>query len=82
MRVLAVPRTRPPVGEEGEEVGDADGAVTVEVTQGADFTPRTEQRQQVGSADVAVAVGTDSHHDTTTLEVFSVLARLRESEQE
>ncbi len=73
MRVLAVPRTRPPVGEEGEEVGDADGAVTVEVTQGADFTPRTEQRQQVG---------TDSHHDTTTLEVFSVLARLRESEQE
>ena len=29
-----------------------------------------------------VAAGTDSHQDTTTLEDFSVLARLRESEEQ
>ncbi len=38
-------RTRPPVGEEGEEVGRADGAITVEIRR-ATFAraPSCEQR--------------------------------------
>ena len=35
-------RTRPPVGEQGEEVGDADGAVTIEVRRSATPNSRGE----------------------------------------
>ena len=50
-------RTRPPVGEQGEEVGRADGAVAVEVGGAAFARPPTcEQCQQVGCADGAVVV--------------------------
>ena len=50
-------RTRPPVGEEGEEVGCANGAVAVEVG-GATFAraPTCQQRKQIGRADAAVGV--------------------------
>ncbi len=54
---VAVLRTRPPVGEQGEEVGHADGAVAVEVAGAAVARPPTcQQRQQIGHADRAVAV--------------------------
>ena len=50
-------RTRPPVGEEGEEVARAHVAVVVEVG-GAAFakTPTGEQRKQVGCANIAVTI--------------------------
>ena len=50
-------RTRPPVDEEGEEVGRANGAVAVEVG-GAAFAraPTSQQREEIGRADAAAAV--------------------------
>ena len=53
-QVLAVLQARPPVGEEGEEIGDADGAVAVEV--GGQLPPIREEDEQIAHADGAVAV--------------------------
>ncbi len=40
-RAASFLRTRPPVGEEGEEVGDADGAVDVSQTNWRAVAPNT-----------------------------------------
>ena len=50
-------QTRPPVGEEGEEVGDADVTVAVEVG-GAAFAraPTCQEREEIGHADGPVTV--------------------------
>ena len=50
-------RTRAPVGEEGEEIGRADGTVAVEVG-GAAFAraPTCQQREQIASANAAIAI--------------------------
>ena len=39
-------RTRPPTAEEGEEVGDADGAVDIQVGQTAALAARTPATQE------------------------------------
>ncbi len=56
-RAASFLRTRPPVGEEGEEVGHADVVVAVEVG-GAAFAraPTCQQQEQIGHADRAVGV--------------------------
>ena len=50
-------RTRPPVGEQGEEVGDADDAIAVEVGRAVGtFAPRGGQYDQITAANVAVGI--------------------------
>ena len=54
-RAASFLRTRPPVDEEGEQVGCADGAVVVEVGGTAfAWLPTCQQREQIGQANSAV----------------------------
>ncbi len=56
-RHALVLRTRPPVGEEGEEIARADGAVAVEVGRTASVTaPSAEGRDEVTRSDEPITV--------------------------
>ena len=55
--VPSVLRTRPPVGEESEEIGHADSTIAVKVRRSAGISaPSSKQCQQIGYADQSVRV--------------------------
>ena len=75
-RAASFLRTRPPVDEQCEEVGGADGAVDIEIGQAAYLLitrpPRRQQRQQISGAHGKISVQVGEDHLVNRIELILV----------